>query len=84
MSAGTSPPVAALAELYGPTAHELANTLVNIGGGLQAQCERLAADPTIEGCEQIASNLDGARRHVLRLRERLMADGRGGPHDRTP
>ncbi|PKM15396.1 MAG: hypothetical protein CVV12_08780 [Gammaproteobacteria bacterium HGW-Gammaproteobacteria-2] len=66
--------VASLARLYGPTAAELADCLLNIGDGLQAQLDALHAHPTIEGCEQVASNLDGARRHVLRLRERLLAE----------
>jgi hypothetical protein len=58
--------------------HELSATqqaaaLPEIGRGLSAQLETLSADPTPWGCEVMASNLDGARRAVLRLREALMA-----------
>lgn len=72
-----SGPIDALKALYCPSVGELAGCIPNIGDGLQAQLDALHAHPTIEGCEQVASNLDGARRHVLRLRERLLADDEG-------
>ncbi len=72
-----SGPTDALKALYGASAAELACNLPSIGKGLQAQCDALSANSTPEACERLAGNLDGARRHVLRLRERLLADDEG-------
>lgn len=61
--------------LQGPLSEELARSLPDIGETLHAQLDELSARPTADGAEQLAINLDGARRAVLRLRERLMLEG---------
>lgn len=65
-------PVLTLRGLSGPTIDQQVAALPDIGRGLSAQLETLSGDPTAWGCEQMAANLDGARRAVLRLREALM------------
>lgn len=65
------------AALYAPTAEELRRSLPEIGDGLQAQLHNLYARPSAADAERVAANLDGARRAVMRLRERLIAEGRG-------
>ena len=63
--------------LQGLQAEDLARSLPDIATTLHAQLGELSARPTPDGAEQLAINLDGARRAVLRLRERLMLEGRG-------
>ena len=67
-----SGPVLTLRGLSGPSIDQQAAALPDIGQGLASQLETLSGDPTAWGCEQMAANLDGARRAVLRLREALM------------
>lgn len=69
--------LAALGRLYGQDAESLLRDLPNIGCGLEAQCRELSLRPSAAGAEILASNLDGARRHVLRIAERLRAEGEG-------
>ena len=69
--------VAAQAALYGLSAAEQANAMPDLGEGLMAQLVTLSMDPTPSRCEHMAANLEGARRAVLRLRERLIAEGLG-------
>ena len=61
------------AGLYTARVATLANSLPDIGDGLAAQLAALQREPTSHGCELMASNLEGARQTVLRLREALMA-----------
>ena len=61
------------AGLYTAQVATLAKALPDIGDGLAAQLAALQRDPTAHGCERMASNLEGARQTVLRLREALMA-----------
>ena len=56
-----------------PTAEQQAAGLIDIAHGLQSQLERLSCDPSPWSCELMASNLEGARRAVLRLRECLIS-----------
>lgn len=67
--------LAAYAALYGQSVAQMANALPDMGDGLAAQCKALQRDPSIQECERLAANLDGARRAVLRLREQLLRDG---------
>jgi hypothetical protein len=67
----------AYAALYGPSAADLCRSIPDVADGLHGQLCELSARPTVDGAEQLASNLDGARRAVLRLRERLLAEGSG-------
>ncbi len=63
---------------YPPTAQQLTRCLIDLGGGLAAQCAELQGAPTPERAERLACNLDGTRLHVLKLRERILAEGEGG------
>jgi hypothetical protein len=49
----------------------------DIGERLHAQLDELSVRPTADGAEQLAINLGGAQRAVLRLRERLLLEGEG-------
>ncbi|KAF1717914.1 hypothetical protein CSC74_03130 [Pseudoxanthomonas yeongjuensis] len=69
--------VATYAVLYGPSVATLANTMPDMGEAISTQCQALRRDPTVDACEVLAANLDGARRAVLRLREALMREGSG-------
>jgi hypothetical protein len=51
--------------------------MADMGDELAAKCAALQRDPTVHGCEELAYNFDGARRAVLRLRERLVSEGGG-------
>lgn len=77
MNAAVDQHLAERAVLYGPTAQEQASALPEIGEGLSAQLYELHRDPTPERCERMASNLGGAQRAVLRLREALIREGTG-------
>jgi hypothetical protein len=56
---------------YAPSVEQLTQGLADLGDGMAGQFAEL------ERAESIAYNLDGARRHVLKLRERLIAEGEG-------
>lgn len=71
----TPAPSVLYAALYGPQSAQLASSLPDVGEGLAAQLTELGHRPTVEGAEQLAANLDGARRAVLRLRESLIREG---------
>lgn len=60
---------------YVPKLEDLRRQLPDLGDGLQAQCHELYAAPTPERCERLALNLEGARRAILTLRERLLTEG---------
>lgn len=62
---------------YGPPATALATTMTDMGEAISTQCQALHRDPTVEACEVLAANLDGARRAVLRLRDALVREGSG-------
>lgn len=62
---------------YTPTMAQLTSGLGDLGDGLAAQFAELERAPTAERAERIAYNLDGARRHVLKLRQ-VIAEGEGG------
>jgi hypothetical protein len=66
------------AALYGPSADELRRSLPEIGDGLQVQLHELYARPDPTAADQLAANLDGARRAVLRLAETIRREGDGG------
>ena len=56
------------------SAEAQAQALPDIGDTLAAQLVNLSRDPTPWGCELMASNLEGARRAVLRLRQALVSE----------
>lgn len=49
----------------------------DIGDALHDQMHALAGDPSPDRAADIAANLDGARRAVLRFREALMMEASG-------
>lgn len=63
--------------LYGPSAEDLRRQLPDLSTGICNQLAELHARPRPDAAERLASNLDGARRLALALRERLMAEGEG-------
>jgi hypothetical protein len=66
------------AALYGPSVEELRVSLPEIGDGLQAQLHELYSYPDPTAADQLAANLDSARRALLRLAEATRREGRGG------
>lgn len=63
--------------LQQPTAAELGDYLPDLAEGLHAQLGELHARPCADKADRLAVNLEGARLHVLRLRERLVIEGEG-------
>lgn len=61
-----------------PSAEELRRPLGELGEGLAGQLAELQARPDPDRCERLALNLEGARRMILTLRERLIAEGGEG------
>jgi hypothetical protein len=68
---------AAYAALYAPTADDLRRSLPDIADRIHTQLMQLHEHPCGDFCEQLAANLGGAQRAVLRFRERLLAEGKG-------
>lgn len=66
--------MAALARLYGMDADALRRSLPDLGDGLHSQLVALHDAPSQSACEQLAANLEGARRYVLRLAEAIRAE----------
>ena len=60
--------------LYTPPASDLIKNLTDLGDGLAGQFAALQRSPTAPGCEQLATNLQGASRVVMRIRQGLLAD----------
>lgn len=74
----SSPDAAALnAAAFLPSLDDLRCSLPDIGDGLQGQLHELYSRPSAAAAERVAANLDGARRAVLRLRERIISEGSG-------
>lgn len=62
---------------HAPTAVEMLAILPEIADLVHAQLCALSRSPRIEWCERLSTDLEGIRRHVMRLRERLVAEGEG-------
>ena len=60
--------------LYAPTSAAQAQTLPDVAEGLRTQLFNLCLDPTAARAEEVAANLAGAQRAVLRLREALLRE----------
>jgi hypothetical protein len=60
----------------GPSTDSLRRSLPRIGEHLSGALDDLHARPSPEAAEWLAAELDGARRAVLRFRERLLAEER--------
>lgn len=63
------------ARLYGPGLETQRQSLPEIGEGLLAQLVELHQHPSPAAAEQVAVNLAGAQRAVLRYREALLREG---------
>lgn len=63
--------------VYRPMLEDLRRQLPDLAEGLSAQLNELYARPRADAAERLASNLDGARRLLLTLRERLVQEGEG-------
>jgi hypothetical protein len=62
--------------LYGPSSEELRRSLPAVGEHLQSVMEDLRVRPSAEAAARVAIELEGAKRAVLRFRERLLAEER--------
>ena len=60
--------------LYTPPVADLLRDLTDLGDGLAGQFAALQRSPTASGCEQLATNLQGASWVVMRIRQGLLAD----------
>ena len=63
--------------VYVPMLEDLRRQLPDLAEGLSAQLGELYARPRADAAERLAANLDGARRLMLTLRERLLEEGEG-------
>ena len=70
----TAAEVNALKALHAIPAAHLVRPLVEIGDRVQGQLHELAMRPTADGCERLAIELEGTRRHLLRIREALLRE----------
>jgi hypothetical protein len=70
--------IAARRSLYAVRAADLLPSLPDIGSSVGAQLCDLKRLPSPERAERLAIELEGIRRHVLRLREMLIAEAAGG------
>jgi hypothetical protein len=64
------------AALYGPSSEELRRSLAGIGDHLQQALEELHTRPSPDAADRLSIELEGARRAVVRFRERLLAEER--------
>ena len=69
-----NPVTDALRAMRGPDSATLAAQLPDIGDGLAAALSELARSPDPDRCESVAIRLNGAARHVLRVREALQRE----------
>lgn len=60
----------------GPSSEALRRGLPHIGDHLACAFDDLHARPSAEAAQWLAAELEGARRAVLRFRERLLAEER--------
>ena len=70
-----NPAVESMARLYAVPAETQRRALPEIGEVLNAQLVELYQRPSIAGADQLAANLDGARRAVLRYADALRREG---------
>ena len=70
--------VALLRGLYGQPTYVLLRQLVDVAERLHGQILEMERFPTVERAEQLAIELDGARRHVLQIRQAMQNEAIGG------
>lgn len=61
-----------------PSVESLLEALPDAGEHVAEASRELHARPTADGCERLAVQLDGMRRHVLRCREALLQEAAAG------
>lgn len=67
--------VDAMARPYGVPAETQRRALPELGEALSAQLHELYARPSLAAADQVAANLDGAKRAVLRYAEAMRREG---------
>ena len=60
-------------DLHEARVAHLAKALPEIAAGIAGAMETLSQNPTAWGAEEMAIRLEGARQHLLRLREALLS-----------
>ena len=66
---------AALQALYGVTSNDLLRSLPDMAEGLHTQLHELQRAPSASAAEQLAINLEGARRALQRIADTLRREG---------
>ena len=60
--------------LYGPTLHELAQALPDIGDALAHALAHLARDPTADGIDRASIEVEGVRQHLQHLHAAVLSE----------
>jgi hypothetical protein len=68
---------AALQSLYLTSSADLVKVMPDVADRLHAQIHEALREPTPGRCERLSLELDGARRHVLKIREALVREASG-------
>jgi hypothetical protein len=66
--------IAALAALYSQPSFDLCQALPDIADRIHGQLHELLRKPTPDRAERLSLELEGTRRHVLRIREALIRE----------
>jgi len=69
---------AARRSVYLSSSRDLLQPIPEIADSVLAQMIGLSQSPTPAGCERLALELDGVRRHILKIREALLRETSGG------
>lgn len=70
--------IAARHSVYQTSSRELLKPVPEIADSLLAQLIDLHQRPSASGAERLAMELDGVRRHVLKIREAIQREAAGG------
>lgn len=68
----------AMQQLYGQPSSALLKHLPDVAERLHAQILELVRCPTPERAERLATEMDGARRHVIQVRQAMQREAAGG------
>lgn len=78
----TAAQIDAMRQLYSQASDVLLQQLPDVAERLHAQLLDLVRCPTPERAERLATELDGARRHVIQCRQALQREAVGGSPDK--
>lgn len=70
--------IAARRSVFQTSSRDLLQPVPEIADSLLAQLIDLSLRPTPAGCERLAMELDGVRRHCLKIRETLIREAAEG------